>query len=72
MIAATEKALKELGVPFFDIRADLVRRQGELANDRKYDDEAAAANKYDGNIGEEELLGLKTKMVELLEDLCKE
>jgi len=63
MIAATEKELTALGVPFFGVRGELMRRKVAVPND---------GGEGDGRIGEEELKGLKGKMVELLEDLCKD
>lgn len=64
MIAATERELKGLGVPFFGTRGELIRRDGGLRGGVKATDE--------GKIEEEELQGLRKKMLELLEDLCKE
>jgi len=61
MIAATEKELKALGVPFFGTKEELIRRH-----------EGGVREKDEGTIGEEELQGLRKRMLELLEDLCKD
>ncbi len=61
MIAATERELKALGVPFFGIKEELIGRDG-----------GGVREKHEGRIGEEELQGLRKRMLELLEDLCKD
>jgi len=61
MIAATERELKAMGVPFFGIKEELIRRDG-----------GGVREKQEGRIGEEELQGLRKRMLELLEDLCKD
>lgn len=61
MIAATERELKVLGVPFFGVGEGLIRRDG-----------GGVREKDEGGIGEKELQGLRKRMLELLEDLCKD
>ena len=68
MIAATEKELKCLGVPFFSLKEDLIRRSGDRPRQEGGGDDADV----DGKIEQEALIELKGKMVGLLEDLCKE
>lgn len=68
MIAATERELKGLGVPFFGVRGELGTRGGGA----KGRGEGGVKEKDEGGIGEEELQGLRKRMLELLEDLCKD
>ena len=72
MIAATEKELKGLGVPFFGVREELIRKQGHETKEKDSGNGVKPPESGDGKIGEEELKGLRGKMVELLEDLCRD
>ena len=57
MVAATTAELERLNVPFFHLQKNLIIGAGE---------------KEDGKIGEEELRQKRSKMIDLLEDLCKD
>lgn len=67
MIAATERELRSLGVPFFATKEDLIRRKGTI-----YEGKERGDGSGDGKIDEEEFQGLRRRMVDMLEDLCKE
>ena len=72
MIAATERELRGLGVPFFSVKEGLIRRNRGEGWEIVSGDGADGAQDGDGKIGEEELKALRSRMVELLEDLCNE
>lgn len=57
MVTATTAELEKMGVPFFRLQKGLVIGKGE---------------KGEGKLDEEELLKLRTKMLGLLEDLCRD
>jgi hypothetical protein len=59
MVKEMTAKLKSFGVPFFGTRSELVRAPGEAPGEEK---------KIDG----EELVELQNKMIEILEDLCRE
>lgn len=66
MIRATVSELKALGVPFFGMNPGMILRGDETAN-------GDVERKPNGNkIEERELERLQRRMLELLEDLCKE
>ena len=72
MIAATERELRGLGVPFFSVKEGFIRRDRGPNRGTVRGDGAEEGQDGDGKIGEEELKALRRRMVELLEDLCKE
>ena len=72
MIAATERELRGLGVPFFSVKEWFIRRDRGANRETVSGDGVGGAQDRDGKIGEEELMALRRRMVELLEDLCKE
>ena len=69
MALASTAELARLGVPFFDIQEDLIVRRRQVVGQVR---DSSSGEKTEGRIGEEELEALQTKMLELLEDLCKE
>jgi hypothetical protein len=63
MVAEMTARLKNLGVPFFGIKKELIRSPKDIqgldgTNDKKIDEEV--------------LLGLQRRMIGILEDLCAE
>ena len=70
MIKATTLELKILGVPFFGMKSDLIVCNTDVAEDVVISDAGWKAR--EGKIEEKELEKLQRKMLELLEDLCKE
>ncbi len=60
MAAATNEDLVRMGIPLFGTRVDLIMKEGE--------ERAAAKEK----VTMEELMVLQKRMLELLEDLCKD
>ncbi len=69
MVTAMTAELANIGVPFFGMKSNVLKARQE--NDRSQDPDAAAA------IGSEsthdrDLKKLQNRMLELLEDLCKE
>lgn len=68
MVKEMSNRLKAHSVPFFGTRSDLVRRQskgGEM-------EVAGVKGAPDGRIDEAELVRLQRRMLDLLEDLCKD
>lgn len=81
MTADSTSELARLGVPFFSIRPELVRRGGASTERRSESDtetwaEAGRTSREYGMEGEmldeEELSALRRRMIALLEDLCAE
>ena len=70
MIKATTLELKTLGVPFFGVNSDLILRNTIGAEDVVISE--AGRKAIEGKTEERELEKLQRKMLELLEDLCKE
>ena len=66
MVRATVSELKALGVPFFGMKSDMIVRADETA----IGDVKRKPN--ENKIEERELEKLQRRMLELLEDLCKE
>jgi hypothetical protein len=64
MVEEMTKALKNLGVPFFGTKNDLVRIPGK--------EEAGGMDKSEGMIDEAELVKLQRRMLGILEDLCND
>lgn len=66
MIRATISELKALGVPFFGMKPDMILRANETGTG------VAERKTHEGRVEESELERLQGRMLELLEDLCKE
>ncbi|KAI9837158.1 MAG: hypothetical protein M1837_003119 [Sclerophora amabilis] len=67
MVQAMNVKLNGLGVPFFGTKSQLIRKRKTALEVESCGDVALA-----GTVDEEELVNLQRKMVELLEDMCKE
>ncbi|KAI9757289.1 MAG: methylglyoxal reductase (NADPH-dependent) gre2 [Chaenotheca gracillima] len=67
MVKAMSTEFKNLGIPFFGTQTRLVEKGRAL---RDSEDQSYA--RLDGRIYEDDLLKLQRKMVEMLEDLCRE
>lgn len=66
MVRATTSELKALGVPFFGMKPDTILRAHETMTG------VAQRKSHEGKMEERELEKLQARMLELLEDLCKE
>ncbi|KAI9881277.1 MAG: hypothetical protein M1830_005563 [Pleopsidium flavum] len=73
MVKAMTAELTNLGVPFFGMKSDVLRTRQKkevLSGYEGVDDLIAIGNK--DKLGEDELMKLQKRMLELLEDLCRE
>lgn len=72
MVAAMTAELRNLGVPFFGTKSDLLRtrQDGETSADERGHDFIQGDSK--ATLGQDELQKLQKRMLELLEDLCKD
>ena len=68
MFRAINTELRNLGIPFFGINQDLIiqDKTGKVAESENTE------NKPRCKISEEELQTLQNRMIEFLEDLCKD
>lgn len=73
MVKAMTVELTTLGVPFFGMKSDMVKKRQKLEAAGGYDIvDDSLANGPRGEINEEEIMKLQKRMLELLEDLCKD
>ena len=73
MVTAMTMELKNLGVPFFGIRVDLLGSQRAEETSPNYDARNDIVQKGStGRLGGDDLRKLQRRMLELLEDLCKD
>lgn len=68
MVNATMAELQAIGIPFFGLRRELVVQEGE----EQERDEGLRKEGGRKKLREEEVLALQKRVVELLEDLCRE
>jgi hypothetical protein len=71
MAKAMSSDLKNLGVPFFGTRSSLVWKRGSEPSIGNSLGGSDGPTDRDGKIGEQELVKLQKRMLELLEDMCK-
>ena len=73
MVNATTAELKALGVPFFGMRPELITKDNEDGTTLQENNlqEGSGAHTR-STIRQSELMQLQKRMLELLEDLCKE
>ncbi|KAK2873340.1 hypothetical protein FQN49_002436 [Arthroderma sp. PD_2] len=69
MTRALDSELKALGIPFFAIKQELIRSP---SSDDSSSKQASINNGTDNCITQEEVALLRLRMLELLQDLCKE
>ena len=68
MFCATTTELQNLGIPFFGISVDMIIPDKSNSASESEDN----ISKRKGKVSEKELGALQKRMVELLEDLCKD
>jgi hypothetical protein len=69
MVTEFSQRLKALGVPFFGVPSGMVRRRGEAPSTPGAGDGKGEGTTEGKRIGEEELVALQRRMVDLLRDL---
>ncbi len=72
MAKAMTAELMNLGVPFFGMKSDVLRTRPKKEARSGYEGLADVAKSNEDKLGEDELMKLQKRMLELLEDLCKE
>lgn len=73
MAAALDSELRSLRIPFFVIKSHLVSEQRSLlAETKPKSKDGTDQEKKSGPISREELIALQRRMLDLLQDLCKE
>jgi hypothetical protein len=74
MVKEMSAKLKGYGVPFFGIRGELVRREGEvkIGGVERGGKGVGVDGMDDKRVGEAELVELQRRMIGILEDLCRE
>jgi Protein of unknown function (DUF2458) len=70
MVTEMTTRFKNLGVPFFGTKAELVRVKGKAT--KRVEDGSHAPKDDNRTIDEAELVELQKKMLALLEDLCSD
>jgi hypothetical protein len=73
MVAAMTTELRNLGVPFFGMKSDLQRTSQDGETSAGYEPRHDLIQEDSkATLGQDELRKLQKRMLELLEDLCKD
>ena len=72
MVNAMSAELKRIGVPFFGVQHSLIRRDTEMAQPRGDDGRGRNVMMAGEGIDLKQLTTLQARMLELLEDMCKD
>ncbi|KAJ9302253.1 hypothetical protein DTO271G3_1119 [Paecilomyces variotii] len=72
MAKALDSELRALGIPFFAVKHSLVKAEAEKAISGPSATRTKPEGSGDGTLSREELSALQRRMLELLQDLCKE
>ncbi|KAJ9231199.1 hypothetical protein DTO207G8_2860 [Paecilomyces variotii] len=72
MAKALDSELRALGIPFFAVKHSLVKAEAEKAISQPSATRTKPEGSGDGTLSREELSALQRRMLELLQDLCKE
>ena len=73
MVTAMTTELRNLGVPFFGMKSELLRTRQDKQSSPSYDTkDNTVQNDSKAALSQDDLKKLQKRMLELLEDLCKD